>query len=413
MWRLQACIALVVVISGCGPLHSRSPLPGHYISKAKVEGYGEIRFWGDTPNTRLIDSIVESWEQERKALNLPPQNTEFPPAAYLAISGGGSDGAFGAGLLNGWTKSGTRPIFKIVTGISTGALIAPFAFLGSETDDALRENYTGIEDKDILIFRGVFQLIRGDSAYDTTPLKKLTKRTLSNKLIDKIAVEHRKGRRLFVGTTNLDAERPVVWDMGAIACSDREDRYDLFRRVLLASAAIPGAFPPIYLDVVAPDGKQYDEMHVDGGVTREMFLLPQQLNLAEVREQHNARRQDVTLYVIRNSRLGPEFSYTTPRVANIAGRSIAVLIKAQSIGDIMILHADATGQGWKFRLAAVPEDIATDSKSMFDRKRMKLLFDRGLEMGQNETAWKTKPPFVEPVEPGEPSTQAATTPQGK
>lgn len=408
MWSSAFRIAWVLSVSllvGCGALKSREPLPGEYLSTASVEGYGEIRYWGDTPNTRLIDSIVESWEQERRALNLPADATEFPPAAYLAISGGGSDGAFGAGVLNGWTQSGTRPVFKIVTGISTGALIAPFAFIGSETDAALREVYTGIEDKDILIFRGIFQLFRGDSAFDTTPLRRLIEKTLTDPMIDQIAAEHLKGRRLFVGTTNLDAERPVVWDMGAIACSSREDRYDLFRNILIASAAIPGAFPPVYLDVTAPDGEEYDEMHVDGGVTREMFLLPQQLNLAELRQKHRAHRDDVTLYVIRNSRLGPEFAKTDARVATIAGRSIGVLIKSQSIGDITILYNDATTQGWKFRLTAVPEDIATDGKGMFDRKRMGVLFNRGLEMGKSTPAWKTRPPFIEPVDPGVPSTR--------
>jgi predicted patatin/cPLA2 family phospholipase len=364
------------------------------VNTASLEGYDNVRYWGDEPSDGLAQSMLESWEQERAAYGLPREARQLPDAHCLAISGGGSNGAFGAGILCGWSARGDRPTFKIVTGISTGALTAPFAFLGPKYDTPLREVYTTVNETDIAIFQGFFSLLRADSAYDTAPLSKLAEKYFTEEMLDEIAAEHRKGRRLFVGTTNLDAQRPVVWDIGRIACSGAPDRVKLFRRVLLASAAIPAAFPPVYLKVTAPDGKTYEEMHVDGGVTREMFLLPSELRLFELRDKAGVKRK-THLYIIRNARYGPEYDSVAARVGTIAERSLSTLIKAQAAGDLWTLYYEAKENDMHYALASIPDDFVDDSKSMFDSRYMSRLFDRGLYLARTGTAWRTKPSYTD------------------
>lgn len=385
------CIVMLMGVD-CGPIKTRSAVPKNLLSKVSLEGYDDARYWGDEPNANLYQTFIESWQQERAAFGLAPNERHLPDAHHLAISGGGQNGAFGAGVLCGWTASGNRPEFTIVTGISTGALIAPFAFLGSDYDGNLRDVYTSVDQKDIAVFQGFIALLRGDAAYNTAPLSKLAEKYYTAEMLDRIAAEHRKGRRLFIGTTNLDAGRPVVWDMGRIACSNRPDRVELFHKVLLASAAIPAAFPPMYLKVTGADGKKYDEMHVDGGVTREMFLLPSELRLYELRDQSGVERQ-AHLYIIRNSRYGPEYEAVHPQVGSIAARSIDTLIKAQASGDLWALYYEAKENKMTFTLTSIPDDIVDDSKSLFDRKYMTRLFQAGYELGRNGTAWRAKPSY--------------------
>lgn len=388
--RIILSFVLFVLLAGCGPLKIRNAIPLDQIESAHVQGFENVRYWGDRIDAGLQQSFIESWQQERAVAATQPVAGIMPDAHYLAISGGGQNGAFGAGVLCGWSESGTRPTFKVVTGISTGALIAPFAFLGSDYDDELKEVYTHVNMEDIAVFRGLVDLFRGDSAYNTDPLTRLVDKTFTHEMIDEVAREHKKGRRLLIGTTHLDAQRPVIWDMGAIACIDHPDRDKLFRKILLASAAIPGAFAPVYLDVVTPDGKEYDELHVDGGVTREMFLMPSELRLFELRAQAGIQRS-THLYVIRNSKLEPEYDTVSPKIGPIAERSVATLIKAQAMGDIVQLYDEAQVDGMSFQLASIPFDIKDDSDSMFDSKYMTKLFDRGYSMSRGGYQWQHSP----------------------
>src|SRR5437763_606636 len=201
-------------------------------------------------------------------------------------------------------------------------------------------------------------------------------------MLDRIAVDHRKGRRLFIGTTHIDAGRPVVWDIGRIACSNRPDRVQMFHKVLLASAAIPGAFPPMYLKVTGADGKKYDEMHVDGGVTREMFLLPSELRLYELRDQNGVERQ-AHLFIIRNAPFGSEYKAVHPQVGSIAARSIETLITAESAGELWTLYYEARENRMSYAVTSIPDSIEDDSHSLFDRKYMTRLFDAGYELGRS------------------------------
>jgi predicted acylesterase/phospholipase RssA len=233
------------MVQGCGVVRTRNPVPPEYMDEARVVGMPDVRGYGDSPDDSMHRSAVESIRQELAAQPGKPAGVFATPTVdILALSGGGADGAFGAGLLCGWTEHGDRPQFKFVTGISTGSLIAPFAFLGPEYDQRLKEVYTTISTKNIYRVRNLLKLLRSDSIADTWPLAELAAKSMDDDMLRAIAIEHQKGRRLFVGTTNLDAQRLTIWDMGAIASVGTPEAYKLFRQILLASASIPVMFPP-------------------------------------------------------------------------------------------------------------------------------------------------------------------------
>ena len=323
-------IILALLLQGCATLRPRNPLPEDLESKVQVPGMPAVRAWGDEVSEVFTEFALESVKQEKAALG---KDFVKKPAVFLALSGGGDDGAFGAGVLCGWTAHGDRPQFKLVTGISTGALIAPFAFLGSSYDDTLRYLYTGITSKDIFRMKSLLTVLWRDSIADTQPLAKMLDRYVDEAMLAEVAAAHKKGRRLIIGTTQLDAQRLVLWDMGAIAASGDPEAIKLFRKIMLTSASIPGAFPPQYIKVEA-DGKFYEEMHVDGGTTAEVVLyetaLKPMTQLAGTDEALRGRPR--FLYIIRNSQVKPEWENVKPRVAPIAGRAIGTLIKTQGVG---------------------------------------------------------------------------------
>jgi hypothetical protein len=385
-------VVLSVTFVGCGPLKIRNVVPAELVDVAVVPGMPGVRFHGDELDPELKESLLLSWKQEKQTLGLK-DHEPFPETSYLAISGGGPDGAFGAGLLVGWTQHGSRPQFKIVTGVSTGALIAPFAFLGSEYDEQLKTVYTTIGDKDIFKVRSLVTIFRGDSVADTTPLFTLTEKYITEGMLDKIAIEHQKGRRLLVGTTNLDTQRPVIWDMGAIAGSSSPDRVKLFRKVLVASASIPVAFSPQYIDVVA-GGQKFEEMHVDGGTTRELFLYPVGLRLIDLRESVGIHRRG-NLFMIVNNHLGAQYEPTKSRLNAIAMRSIFTLTKSTARGDLIALYLSSERDNISFNLASIPDEIKLESRSVFDQQYMKKLFSIGYGMSVNGFPWASVPPGLD------------------
>ena len=390
-WRV-ACLfgwlLLAALASGCGPEVIRHPVPSHLVEQAHVEGFGPIRTWGDQIGLLFGGDI--SRQTTRPAV---PDDQR----SVLALSGGGSRGAFGAGLLCGWTRRGDRPTFRIVTGISTGALIAPFAFLGSDYDDRLRAAFTTVGPGDIYILRIFTGLLRGDSLADNAPLLRLAEKFIDQEMLEAVAREHRRGRRLYVGTTNLDVQRPVVWDMGAIAASGQKDALKLFRRVLIASASIPVAFPPQYMTVQA-QGQRYDEMHVDGGVTAEVFIwgfgdaLPAVVRRQATMPATAPAHPPVRVYVIRNATVAPQYQAIAPRVMPIAARSIFTLINSQAVGDLYRVYSIVRWAGMEFHLAHIPDDDKPLSTEEFNKEEMNRLFKVGYELGKAGYPWKEYPP---------------------
>lgn len=387
-WKALVAAVLLVAVSACGtnmPRLDDAPLNSY----ATPVGYKGIRYWGDAELRKFNEVSALRLEQVRAAHAQDP-SVPLDRAYYLAVSGGGGDGAFGAGLLAGWSKTGTRPQFEVVTGISTGALTAPYAFLGPAYDGKLKEVYTTISDDDVMRKTGPLGAVFGASLTDNSPLKALVARHVTPELIDRIAEENAKGRRLLVGTTNLDAQRPVVWDMTAIAASGNPDRVQLFRDVLIASAAIPGIFPPQLIRVQA-DGKVYEELHVDGGTTTQAFLLSAENSLKDVDKALKFSRKR-SLYVIINGTFAPQAERTDTKALAIATRSISTLIKNQSIGDVYKMYAQSERDGVAFHLASIPADFNVKPKSEFEQAYMQKLYDLGYRLGQNPSVWERTPP---------------------
>lgn len=348
---------------------------------AQVPGIPMARYWADqTP-----PGFREWLDLSEDALVARFGGIMERPHHYLLVSGGGDDGAFGAGLLVGWTSTGKRPEFQIVTGVSTGAIIAPFAFLGPAYDPTLRELYTSFGSDDLVRRRGLLEVLRGDSAFSTEPFARLLERYLGDAEIAAIAAEGRKGRSLLIGTTNLDAARPVIWDITHIAMSGAPGAKRLIHDVIRASTAIPGAFPPVLIEVEAR-GARYDEMHVDGGVTSQLFLGPTGLEWRKVAERLRVEGSP-QLYLIRNSRLAPRWESVPPRVAPIVSRTISSLIRTQGIGDLAQIYLTAERAGMGFNLARVPADFDLEPKELFDPEYMRVLFERGVTAGRDENSW--------------------------
>lgn len=386
--RALMAVLLVLTVTACGTNIPRlDDAPSN--SYATPVGYKGIRYWGDAELKKFNEVSAVRLEQVRAAHAKDP-SVPLDHAYYLAVSGGGGDGAFGAGLLAGWSKAGTRPQFEVVTGISTGALTAPYAFLGPAYDDKLKEVYTTISDKDVMRNTGALGAVFGSSLSDNSPLKALVAKHVTAELIERIAEENAKGRRLLVGTTNLDAQRPVVWDMTAIAASGNPDKVQLFRDVLIASAAIPGIFPPQLIRVQA-DGKLYEELHVDGGTTTQAFLLSAENSLKDVDKALKFSRKR-ELYVIMNGTFAPQAEKTETKTLAIATRSISTLIKNQSIGDAYKLYAQSERDGVAFHLASIPASFDSKAKSEFDQAYMRKLYDLGYSLGQGHGAWENEPP---------------------
>lgn len=390
-------VVALLLTPGCGAL-PRNPIPEEKSGLATVPGMPGVRFWGDAADPQMMEAFVAALDRERASLGLGSLR-ELPQAQFLGLSGGGSDGAFGAGLLCGWTVHGTRPQFEVVTGVSTGALIAPFAFLGPDYDDLLREVYTSVSLSDIARIRGLIRGLVSDALADNDPLRALVEQFVDDKVLEAVAEESRRGRLLIIGTTDMDAERPVIWSMGAIARSGHPDALALFRKVLLASAAIPGVFPPAMIEVeVEVDGTlhRYDEMHADGGVTTQVFLYPSSFRFDGLPSEVSSRGGSV--YVIRNGRIGPSFQSIERRTLPIARRAIGTLIKTQGIGDLIRIYLACLRDGFEYRLASIPNAYVDLNAEPFDPEHMRALFDLGFEMAKGGFPWRTAPPgFGEPA----------------
>jgi predicted acylesterase/phospholipase RssA len=368
----------------------RSAVPSTEIEAARVSGYSDIRFWGDEVTPTIEAVIRRQYRQVRQASLAGESGASMRKAEFLAISGGGGDGAYAAGFLTGWTRSRQRPHFEVVTGVSTGALAAPFAFLGPRYDGALRDIYTRYGDSDLVTDRGFLGFL-GSSRYDTAPLRRLIEQYMTDEVLEAIAQEYAKGRRLLVQTTNIDAQRPVIWDLSAIAASQQPDRRDLIVQVLLASSAIPGIFPPIRIRVNA-DGHSYDELHVDGGVTAQLFFAPPRTRFARFEKMAFGSARKRTLYVIRNGKLTPDYKPTEERAFPLAIRSIATLTKYQGLSDLRRLDRIASETNARVLFTSIPPTFTEAARSEFDRAYMSELFLVGEQMGQSGQAWHSNPP---------------------
>ncbi len=386
---LAGKILLVVLVgfaSACAHVPKRNPLPMADIDKATVLGIPRARYWGDAPEPWL-----EQWlHMTKRELQGRYPGVYGRPMQFLAISGGGENGAFAAGLLLGWTAAGNRPEFTQVTGVSAGALIAPFAFLGPEYDDVLRKVSVELTAKDVFKKRRLIQGLRSDAMTDTKPLEALIAEYVDQQLVEDIAEQHRRGRSLMIGTANLDSMRSVIWRIGAIANSAHPRSLALIRKIMLASASIPGFFPPVLFDVDS-GGESYDEMHVDGGTTQQVFLYPVGQNFEEMLAKLEIPGRP-EVYVIRNSRIDPLYETVTPKTIPIAERSVSSIIRTQGIGDLYRIYLETFRDGLGFNLAYIPKDFTPTSSGDFDSEYMKELYEFAFDRAKEGYPWQKLPP---------------------
>jgi predicted patatin/cPLA2 family phospholipase len=391
---LRFIVAGFICIAGCvAPLRKYDPPPDFTRQRlvnldAPPGAYAQM----DPGHVRQVLSQIT---QPAPPLNGPQYN-------ILVLSGGGMYGAFSAGVLVGWTKAGTRPKFDCVTGVSTGALIAILAFLGPEYDDKLQTFATTTTSDRIYTRRRPLSILWQNSLASPEPLQQLINGVVDMNLLHAVAKAHTEGRRLFVGTTNLDTRRPVVWDMGEIATRGDDQALALFRKVLLASCTIPGFFPPVSFDVEV-DGKKYSELHVDGGASASLFLRLPELKISEAIEAGRRPLAGSNLYIIVAGKLYADADSVRPRVVAIAGSSLTSLIYSQARGDLYHLFTGSLVTGLKYQMVAIPQDFPVKADStLFDPAEMKRLFDKGSELGRSPSPWRNTPPGPEDMETSTP-----------
>lgn len=398
--QLTLLAMLSLGVAGCS-IPERGPgVPQADTERALPLGIANVRFLADSDPGAMTEEGIRSVEREQAVLRADGKSTtRLSPVSYLAVSGGGDNGAFGAGLLNGWTQTGKRPEFKMVTGVSTGALIAPFAFLGPDHDAALREVYTTMTAERVYRARRLTAALFDDAMADTGPLSEIIALYADQKMLEAIAREYQKGRLLMIGTTNLDAQRPVIWNIGAIAASGHPGALDLFRKILRASAAIPGAFQPVFIDVEI-GGKKYQEMHVDGGAIAQLFLYPPSLDLSA-----GGSRRQRTAYIIRNARLDPDYVASERRTVSIAGRAITTMLAASGHNDVLRTYFIAQRDRVDYNLAYIGLDFTAPKAGEFDQSYMRALYEYGYAQASSGQPWHKTPPGLDQAGRGRPQTK--------
>lgn len=378
--RVLSVFLLAVLLAGCAGGIPRVAYTEADQMGATVFGMpADIRAWADAPAEAFLPGLRDI-SRYAEARGSGPK--------LLALSGGADDGAYGAGFLVGWSERGDRPEFALVSGISTGALIAPFAFLGPAYDGPLREVFTQIDASNVFQFVGLGGLF-GPGLADTGPLREMVAKHVTPSFLAEIAAEHRKGRRLIVVTTNLDAQRSVVWNMGRIAEIGTPRALELFRDVLVASASVPAVFPPVLIDVES-EGLRYHELHVDGGATLQVFTLPNAVLVSGA-----ARRSPpgTSIYMIINNRLFPDFEVVRATTIRVAARSLSTIVKSSALQTVAQTYEFARSRGIDFFLTYIGEDFEQEYEGPFNREYMNALFEYGYARGRSGDGFLRSLPF--------------------
>lgn len=369
--------ALSFVVAGCASL-PRMPYGVGDASSARVLNLTDLRRYADDP--------ASTFRQNGQ------QAVLRGPRTYLALSGGGADGAYGAGVLNGWTEAGTRPSFSIVSGVSTGALIAPFAFLGPGHDATLRHFYTSGVAESLLDAPSPFNAIFGAGLFGNKRLRELVANYIDAEFVTAVAAEYAKGRMLFIVTTNLDSQRTAIWDMGRIASLRTPEALNLFRDVVAASASLPVVFPPM-LVTAETNGRVFQEMHVDGGVTAPVLTLPEAFLLRDAKlAKIGDKAGDLQLYILINNKVEPEFQLVANSTVEIAARSSSTMVKTQTRSILFSTYDFSRRNRYGFNLTYIEGRIPAAASSGFDTTYMRGLFQYGYDRARSGRAWSKSPP---------------------
>lgn len=387
-------ILAATVIASCGTPVNHTPLSAERFAQVDFTQLVPERWWGDEVPPQLMEGL----KNHRSRINIRLSETgglkagERLKDSTLILSGGSANGAFGAGLLAGWTESGTRPEFSYVTGVSTGAMIAPFAFLGADYDEELVAAYTSIRQENIFEKEGPLNFLFGSAFADTTPLKELVATYIDDEMVAAIAQQYKRGRSLVVVTTNLDALRPVVWEISAIAYNRGASGTQLIRDIIVASAAIPGFFPPIAITFES-DGETFTELHVDGGVAAQVYAYPPQLT-AQTLNDMLGLDMDRELFIVQNGNFSADYEPASSRGQAVVMRSIKGLLQNQINGDIQRIYYIAQRDGIDFNMIAIPPEFRANRSSDFEKEYMNALADLGRKLGKTGDFWRKKPPAL-------------------
>jgi predicted acylesterase/phospholipase RssA len=383
--RLFCAMAALLILAGCSTL-PRMPYTAADATSSRVLDLSELRRYGDEP----ASTFVKTQGRLRSGA-----------LTYLAISGGGADGAYGAGVLNGWTASGSRPEFSVVSGVSTGALIAPFAFLGPGYDETLREVYTSGIAESLLDTPSIVRALFGSGLFGNTRLRELVARYVGQDMLAAIAAEAAKGRRLLIVTTDLDTQRTVIWDMGRIAALATPKALSLFRDVMAASASLPVVFPPMLIEAEA-NGHIFQEMHADGGVTAPVLTLPEAFLL---RNGALPRGQRVNIYVLVNNKVERDFLLVPNSTIDIAARASASVEKTLTRSVLYETYGFARRNNLGFNLTYIDKEFPPSRSSGFDTGYMRSLYQYGYDKAKAGNFWAKAPPSENllPNEPRSPS----------
>jgi len=365
-------LAVTFILAGCSSL-PRTPYTAPDAASSTVLDLSELRSYADEPASMFLKTNVSS---------------RTGPLSYLALSGGGADGAYGAGVLNGWSAAGTRPEFSVVSGVSTGALIAPFAFLGPAYDTTLRDVYTSGIAEGLLNTPNIVHAVFGSGLFGNTHLRGLVARYVGQDMLGAIAAENTKGRKLLIVTTNLDTQRTVIWDMGRIATIGSPQALDLFRDVLAAYASIPVVFPPMLIEAEA-NGHRFQEMHVDGGVTAPVLTLPEAFLL---RNGALARGLRMNIYVLINDKVERDFQLVPNSTIDIAARTSASVTKTQIRSVLYETYDFARRNNFGFNLTYIDRDIPSPGSSGFETSYMRSLYQYGFDKAKTGDFWAKAPP---------------------
>jgi len=365
----SAVLACSLALAACTSL-PRTPYTAADASGSRVLELDGLRRYADEPVTKF------RFEKDDRASS----------KTYLALSGGGADGAYGVGVLNGWTAAGTRPTFSVVSGVSTGGLIAPFAFLGSQYDDTLKEVYTSGIAESLLDDPSIIRVLFGSGLFGNKRLRELVARYVGPEILAAVARENAKGRKLLVVTTDLDTQRTVVWDMGKIAAVGSPEALHLFRDVMAASASIPLVFPPILIEAEG-QGRRFQEMHVDGGVTAPVLTLPDAL--FQGRLPGNSR---MNIYILVNKKLERTFELVSNSTLDVASRSLSSITQSQTRSVIFSTYDFARRNRWGFHLSYIERDYPASPKEGFDTTYMRALYQHGYEKAASGQAWTSTLP---------------------
>jgi predicted patatin/cPLA2 family phospholipase len=342
----------------------------------------------DASSSRVLNLDGLRRYTDEPIANFRFEKNEFSSTrTYLALSGGGADGAYGVGILSGWTAAGTRPTFSVVSGVSTGGLIAPFAFLGPQYDDTLKEVYTSGVAESLLEDPSIIRVLFGSGLFGNTRLRELVARYVGPDLLAAIAREHAKGRQLLVVTTDLDTQRTAIWDMGKIAAIGSPEALHLFRDVMAASASIPLVFPPILIDAEG-QGRSFQEMHVDGGVTAPVLTLPDAL-LFHGRLPGSGH---LNIYILVNKKLERTFELVPNGTIDVASRSLSSITQSQTRSVILSTYDFARRNRLGFHLSYIERDYPPSPSQGFDTAYMRALYQYGYEKAAAGRAWTTTPP---------------------